>query len=145
MALYVAGGILLVLFLLGLITITPAGHGSPRTLQHLASMDELRGFGLGLIDYAEDHAESFPSSIADLGDRSFERYGFQGNPFFTGTHVLLFAPTDLDPSPLLVQVFSPYSYIVTRDRCHLIVFEKPGLWDDHELAYIDFNLKGRWP
>lgn len=56
----------------------------------------------------------------------------------------LVSPLDLASSPRLAAAFSQHAYLVTKDRRRLIVYERPGLWDDHTTAYLELNLEGRW-
>jgi hypothetical protein len=93
-----------------------------------------------------DHGENFPASLAVLSDEDFERYGFLYRAFARGTHVRPYVPSKNGaPAPRYVtRAFGDYDYVATKDRCWLIVFERPGLWDDQTVAYLAVDLKGRW-
>jgi ankyrin repeat protein len=138
-ALFITGGILLgVYLLLGLLN-PLGGRRFGTRAQHIRSENQLKRLAMDLMLYAEDHAENFPATFSDL-----PYYHETDSPYAVGDRVRLFVPSNLEPSPILAEVFSHYSYIVTKDRCHLIVFERPSLWEDKLVSYIDLNLEGKW-
>jgi ankyrin repeat protein len=117
--LWIAGA--LVLGLLMFDSLLPSGNGlSQSALRRMRSEIELRQLACILISYAEDHCDNFPPSISTLSNDSLEQYG-------------------LDQ-----EVLSHRSYLATKDRRHLVVFERPGTWDDHAVAYLDLELSGKW-
>jgi ankyrin repeat protein len=142
-ALYYIGGILFVGLLLA--GFQPAGHHRlGRHGQQWVSERNLDRMASSLMAYAEDHSENFPVSIGGISDQSFEQYGFAYNLYGRGDHIRASIPSDLEPSPVVMEAFGHYSYIATKDRCRLVVFERPGMWDDHTVAYVELDLKGRW-
>jgi ankyrin repeat protein len=138
----VAGAVLIGMILL--LPVRNPGSGFTREPQRATSEMEMKSFTSNLIAYAEDHCDELPLSISDLSGESFGKYGLGENLYAKGNHVQSYAPVDFAPSPLIAEVFSHHEYIVTKDRRHLLVFERPGLWDDHTVAYFDLNLTGRW-
>jgi len=138
----IAGAVFLGILMLGIVL--PSGNGFTRTAQRMTSESKMRQLASCLIAYAEDHSDEFPTSISSLSDESFEQYGFDNNLFAGGDHVRSFAPADVATSPLIREVFSHHTYLVTKDRRHLLVFERPGLWDDHTEAYLDLDITGKW-
>ncbi|MBI5252607.1 MAG: ankyrin repeat domain-containing protein, partial [Desulfomonile tiedjei] len=73
-----------------------------------------------LIFYAENHCDVFPPSMDDLSKDFFDQCGYES------------------------EKYSHHSFLATKDRCHLIVFEQPGLWKDHTVAYLDLDTRGKW-
>jgi ankyrin repeat protein len=118
-ALWIAGVLVLGVLIVG--SLLPPGNGlSPNVLRKMRSENELRQFAFLLISYAEDHCDNFPPSIGSLSDDSIQQSG-------------------LDPEAL-----SRWSYIATKDRRHLIVFERPDTTKDHTVAYLDLEMSGKW-
>lgn len=141
-ALCIAGAVVLAVLMFGIVL--PSGSGFTRTPQRMTSESKMRQLASSLIAYAKDHSDEFPTSIFSLSDESFEQYGFDYNLYAGGDHIRSFTPADVASSPLIREVFSHHSYIVTKDRRHLLVFERPGLWDDHTEAYLDLDISGKW-
>jgi ankyrin repeat protein len=120
-----------------------SGHRVGLHAQRMMSEDGLKRLAATLIAYTENHGESFPATIGDLSDQFFDENGFGINLYAVGD-VRSFTTSDLKPSSLVTEVFAHHYYLATKDRCHLVVFERPGLWDDHTIAYLDLDLRGRW-
>lgn len=116
-ALLLLGGVLLGALILGDLVISNTGRTSnpQRRSEHY-----LRQLALNLIFYAENHCDIFPPKMDSLSKDFFDQYAYE------------------------TEEFSNLSYLATKDRCHLIVFEQPGLWKDHTVAYLDLDTKGRW-
>ena len=141
----IAGAVFLGLLMLGtLLPRTTPGGGFTLDPQRWTSEFEIRQLASSLIAYAEDHCDQFPVSIADLSDESFEQYYFGNNPYAKGNHVQLFTPSDVASTPLVTEIFAHHSYIVTKDHHHLLVYERPGLWDDHTVAFFDLDITCKW-
>src|SRR5258706_7376443 len=141
-ALPIVGAVFIGVSMLGIML--PPGSGFTRGPQRMTSELEIRQLASSLIAYAEDHSDKFPPSISSLSDESFEHYDFGNNLYARGDHIRAFTPSDVASSPLITEVFSHHSYIVTKDRRHLLVFEQSGLWDDHTVAYLDLDITGKW-
>lgn len=141
--LWIAGGVCLGVLLLSA-ALFPAGSHFGRGAQRGNSELRMKAFASSLIAYAKDHSDEFPTSISSLSEETFEQYGFDYNLYAGGDHVRSFAPSDVDSSPLIREVFSHHAYLITKDRRHLLVFERPGLWDDHTQAYLDLDITGKW-
>jgi len=139
----IAGAVFLGLLMLG--ALIPPRSGFAQRAQQMTSEMEIRQLASSLIAYAEDHCDKFPVSMADLSDKSFEQYYFGNNTYARGNHVRLFTPSDVAATPLVTEIFAHHAYIATKDRYHLLVYERPGLWDDHTVAYLDVDITGKWP
>jgi len=132
----VIGWVLFFLVLLLLFaSILPGSRPSKKGAQ-MASWNEMKTIALALDQYQQDHNGTLPQHFSELVPEyiSSPATFFMQSKYNTSACVI---PTNLDSHPELIDLFSPYSFIVLPDK-RILVWERPGIWTDNTMSYFLF-------
>ena len=110
------------------------GFGPKNLGYHLMSWTQMKQIALALNQYRQDHNGVAPRHFSELVPNyiSTPKMFFMQSKYNTSTCVI---PANLDSQPELIDIFSPYSFIVLPDQ-RILVSERPGVWMDNIMSYF---------
>jgi hypothetical protein len=122
-------------FLLIILALLLPNSGLQKGGYHLQSWSNMKQIALAVYQYQLDHDGATPQKLSQL-DRKYvepEQFFYQSK---YNTSVC-FIPANIESHPELIELFSPYSFVVLPDK-RIIVWEHPGMWIDNRMGYFVF-------
>jgi hypothetical protein len=130
-------GILILSALLILMAMLEPGFGPKRQGYHTMSWQRMEQIGLAINQYRLDHAGTNPQKFSQLVPvyANWQVFFIQSK-YNTS---LCFMPTNVESHPELVDIFSPYSFVILPDK-RILIWERPGMWTDQStMRYLLFD------